>query len=169
MLFRSDAMEAAGIEPASADAPVRVSTGLAHVLSFARTAGTWAAYRRTSHPSVSRLRRLALPWRRARFLTPLPEPRAESGATRRLVLRRRVRDYDPHLHWSRLFYEADRGPRPAAQPENRPRRDLVAPVCVFAASVAPSTRLQAWARRRARKTGAGARERDRPGGLSLIA
>jgi len=28
-----------------------------------------------------------------------------------------------------LFYEADRGPRPAAQPENRPRRDLVAPVC----------------------------------------
>src|SRR5204863_5062641 len=30
---------------------------------------------------------------------------------------------------SRLFYEADRGPRPAAQPENRPRRDLVAPVC----------------------------------------
>jgi hypothetical protein len=32
---------------------------------------------------------------------------------------------------SRLFYEADRGPRPAAQPENRPRRDLVAPVCSF--------------------------------------
>ena len=32
---------------------------------------------------------------------------------------------------SRLFYEADRGPRPAAQPENRPRRDLVAPVCVL--------------------------------------
>src|SRR5215211_9056431 len=30
---------------------------------------------------------------------------------------------------SRLFYEADRGPRLAAQPENRPRRNLVAPVC----------------------------------------
>jgi phosphoglycolate phosphatase len=28
-----------------------------------------------------------------------------------------------------LFYEADRGPRLAAQPENRPRRNLVAPVC----------------------------------------
>src|SRR5438093_813520 len=34
-----------------------------------------------------------------------------------------------HLRLSRLFYEADRGPRLAAQPENRPRRDLVAPVC----------------------------------------
>jgi phosphoglycolate phosphatase-like HAD superfamily hydrolase len=30
---------------------------------------------------------------------------------------------------SRLFYEADRGPRLAAQPENRPRRNLIAPVC----------------------------------------
>jgi GNAT superfamily N-acetyltransferase len=30
---------------------------------------------------------------------------------------------------SRLFYEAYRGPRLAAQPENRPRRNLVAPVC----------------------------------------
>src|SRR5262249_13383410 len=28
------------------------------------------------------------------------------------------------------FYEADRGPRLAAQPENRPRRNQVAPVCV---------------------------------------
>ena len=31
--------------------------------------------------------------------------------------------------WSRLFYEADRGPRLAALPENRPRRNLIAPVC----------------------------------------
>ena len=30
---------------------------------------------------------------------------------------------------SRLFYEADRGPRLAALPENRPRRNQVAPVC----------------------------------------
>jgi hypothetical protein len=30
---------------------------------------------------------------------------------------------------SRLFYEADRGPRLAALPENRPRRSQVAPVC----------------------------------------
>jgi len=36
-------MEAAGIEPASADAPVRASTGLAHAWCFARTAGAWAA------------------------------------------------------------------------------------------------------------------------------
>src|SRR5215211_3783149 len=30
---------------------------------------------------------------------------------------------------SRLFYEADRGPRLAALPENRPRRNQIAPVC----------------------------------------
>src|SRR5919197_1812951 len=30
---------------------------------------------------------------------------------------------------SRLFYEANRGPRLAALPENRPRRNQVAPVC----------------------------------------
>ena len=34
---------------------------------------------------MSRLGRLALPRRRARFLTPLPEPRAEFGATRHLT------------------------------------------------------------------------------------
>ena len=33
---------------------------------------------------------------------------------------------------SRWIYEADRGPRLAARPENRPRRNLIAPVCVFA-------------------------------------
>src|SRR5690242_10636241 len=37
---------------------------------------------------------------------------------------------------SRLFYEADRGPRLAALPENRPRRNQVAPVCVSSAIVA---------------------------------
>jgi hypothetical protein len=36
-----------------------------------------------------------------------------------------------HLLWCRLIYEANRRPRLAALPENRPRRDLVAPVCVF--------------------------------------
>src|SRR5437867_8056637 len=40
-----------------------------------------------------------------------------------------MRDRSSHLRLSRLFYEADRGPRLAAQPENRPRRNLVAPVC----------------------------------------
>jgi hypothetical protein len=52
-------MEAAGIEPASADAPVRASTGLAHAFVFARTAGA-LALPGGSHPSVSHLRRLAL-------------------------------------------------------------------------------------------------------------
>src|SRR5436309_2493863 len=32
---------------------------------------------------------------------------------------------------SRLINEADRGPRLAALPENRPRRNLIAPVCVL--------------------------------------
>src|SRR5437867_12000891 len=32
--------------------------------------------------------------------------------------------------WFRLFYEADRRPRLAALPENRPRRNHGAPVCV---------------------------------------
>jgi hypothetical protein len=32
---------------------------------------------------------------------------------------------------SRLFYEANRGPRLAALPANRPRRNLVAPVCLW--------------------------------------
>src|SRR5438132_11127652 len=36
-----------------------------------------------------------------------------------------------HLCFSRWINEADRGPRLAAQPENRPRRNLVAPVCPF--------------------------------------
>ena len=46
---------------------------------------------------------------------------------------------------SRLFYEADRGPRLAALPENRPRRSQVAPVCQLLncsrpGSVAPCAR-----------------------------
>jgi hypothetical protein len=50
--------------------------------------------------------------------------------------RRRVRVRScSHLLLCRLFYEADRRPRLAARPENRPRRDLVAPVCVFDPSI----------------------------------
>jgi hypothetical protein len=101
-------------------------------ISIRPPAGSQAACRRASRPFESRLGRPALPRRRARSLTPLPGPRAEAGATRYLTeARRRVRDRfrSSHLLGSRLFYEADRGPRLAALPENRPRRDLVAPVC----------------------------------------
>jgi hypothetical protein len=74
------AMEAAGIEPASADAPVRTSTSV--VRALASTAGRRRTpYRRPSHPLVSRFGRLALPPRRARKLAPLPESRAQLGAT----------------------------------------------------------------------------------------
>ena len=46
------------------------------------------------------------------------------------LVRRRVRDFASHLHWCRWIYEANRRPRLAALPENRPRRNQVAPVCV---------------------------------------
>ena len=41
-----------------------------------------------------------------------------------------MRDHSSHLFVSRLINEADRGPRLAALPENRPRRNQVAPVCL---------------------------------------
>ena len=81
--FLRRSVEAAGIEPTSADAPVRASTSLGCAL-LSPAGRCQPTYRRASHPLVSRLGRLALPWRRARSLTPLPEPRAESGATRHL-------------------------------------------------------------------------------------
>src|SRR6188474_545651 len=74
-------------------------------------------------------------------MTPLPTGRARSDAPHCglgsesecvLVLRTCV--------LSRLFYEADRGPRLAAQPENRPRRNLIAPVCASYSSRVPEIR-----------------------------
>src|SRR6185437_7644601 len=44
--------------------------------------------------------------------------------------------------WFRLFYEADRRPRLAALPENRPRRNHGAPVCVSIRIVAASRRTE---------------------------
>jgi hypothetical protein len=84
----------------------------------------------------------------ARSLTPLDRTtgRARSDALRywlgsesecRIVIRTCVS--------SRLFYEADRGPRLATLPENRPRRYLVAPVCVYAQIVA-AWALDSWRR-----------------------
>lgn len=45
------------------------------------------------------------------------------------LVRQRVRVRYPHLRVFRWFYEANRRPRLAAQPENQPRRNLIAPVC----------------------------------------
>ena len=59
-----------------------------------------------------------------------PTGRSRSDALTNSV-RQRVRVRRSHLRDSRLFYEADRGPRLAALPENRPRRDLIAPVCIW--------------------------------------
>src|SRR5581483_3866446 len=122
-------MEAAGIEPASAAAPDRASTGVAHLaVSPGRPVGerpTAGPAILRSHPSGDWLSFGASP-----FLTPLPSPRAERGATRCLTQLGSECEFVIRTYvGSRLFYEADRGPRPAAQPENRPRRDLVAPVC----------------------------------------
>jgi ribosomal-protein-alanine N-acetyltransferase len=75
-------------------------------------------------------------------MTPLPSPRAERGATRHLTQLGSECEFVIRTYVvSRLFYEADRGPRPAAQPENRPRRDLVAPVCLstYCSRVPPET------------------------------
>jgi hypothetical protein len=124
-------MEAAGIEPASAAAPNRTSTSVVRA-SSRPPAGSRTTCRRASHPEVSRFGRLALPRRRARSLAPNSGSRAEPGsASPYLALtRRRVRVGScSHLLWCRLIYEANRRPRLAALPENRPRRDLVAPVC----------------------------------------
>src|SRR5262245_9159309 len=63
----SQKMEAAGIEPASADAPVRASTSLGRDFDLARTAGSRPTCRRASHPLVSRRRRLTLLWRQPVF------------------------------------------------------------------------------------------------------
>ena len=63
-------------------------------------------------------------------MTPLPVPRAELGATRYLTrLGSECEVVFRTYVVSRLFYEADRGPRLAALPENRPRRNRIAPVC----------------------------------------
>ena len=126
-------VEAAGIEPASADAPDRASTSVVRLESHPTAGGE----RPTGGPAIlwmSRLGRLALPWRRARWLAPLPWPRAQPGGASLAsqMTRQRLRDLnDSHLCVSRWINEANRGPRLATQPENRPRRNQVAPVCHF--------------------------------------
>ena len=120
--------------------PVRGRTGQSvykRSLRFdlTRTAGSQATYRRASHPSVSPLRRLAFLWGQpVSDAATLATGRTRSDASPNylggeceIVIRTYV--------VSRLINEADRGPRLAAQPENRPRRNLVAPVCVFAVIV----------------------------------
>ena len=60
--------------------------------------------------------------------------RAQPGSTSPDLAstRRRVRVRScSHLLWCRLIYEANRRPRLATLPENRPRRNLIAPVCVL--------------------------------------
>jgi hypothetical protein len=73
-------VEAAGIEPASADAPNRASTSVVRLESHPTAGGG----RPTGGPAilwVSRLGRWSFPWRRARWLT----PRLASGPARRGV------------------------------------------------------------------------------------
>ena len=64
------------------------------------------------------------------FLSPLTEPRAELGATRHLT--RLGGECEVVVRTCVGFRCFTRPPEPrlAALPENRPRRDLVAPVCV---------------------------------------
>jgi hypothetical protein len=122
----------------------RTSTSVVRASSHP-PAGSRTTHRRASHPLVSRVRRLALPSRRARSLAPAPGPRAQPGSASPYLdsTRRRVRVRScSHLLWCRLIYEANRRPRLAALPENRPRRNLVAPVCVIQGRrIAADTRI----------------------------
>ena len=63
-------MEAAGIEPASADAPNRASTSVVR-LESRPTAGGERPTGGPVNPEVSRFGRLTLPLRRARWLAPV--------------------------------------------------------------------------------------------------
>jgi hypothetical protein len=73
-------VEAAGIEPASADAPERASTSLS--CDFASPAGRLqATYRRASHPLEVPLRAIGSPSAASPLLAPDSVPRAEDGAT----------------------------------------------------------------------------------------
>src|SRR4051812_41261399 len=76
---------------------------------------------------------------------PPPRSRAELGATRLLVSdsTASARSVSALTDWFRLFYEADRRPRLAALPENRPRRNHGAPVCVGVILAGRGLRLRA--------------------------
>src|SRR5712691_12915807 len=73
-------VEAAGIEPASADAPVRASTSVVRALDSTAGRGR-TPYRRPSHPSGVAPPAIGSPSVPSPFLAPLPEPRAQLGAT----------------------------------------------------------------------------------------
>jgi hypothetical protein len=96
-------------------------------LEFRPAAGSQATYRRASHPLRVPPRAIGSPLAASPLVDagiPIHGPRSEPT---RYLIRQRVRGSYPHLRCSRLFYEADRGPRLAALPENRPRRNQVAP------------------------------------------
>ena len=121
-------MEAAGIEPASADAPGRASTSLGCALI---SPGRPVRSRPTAGPAILRCRAAGdwLSLGAEPVSDAATDPRAEAGATRHLTglggeCEIRIRTYVG----SRCFTRPP-GPRLAAQPENRPRRNQVAPVC----------------------------------------
>jgi hypothetical protein len=93
-------------------------------IGFRPPAGSQAAYRRASHPLESRSGRLALPRRQARCWRRIPShgPKTE----RRRYLTRLGGECEIVLRTCfvcRWIYEANRRPRLAALPENRPRRN----------------------------------------------
>ena len=130
--FAEPKVEAAGIEPASAAAPDRASTSVVCAL---HSPADRFADRSTVGLAILKCRAsgdwLSIGAEPDR-LAPLPEP-GPSSERRRLpsFARRRVRDRSSHLRFSRLINEADRGPGLAALPENRPRRNLIAPVSSY--------------------------------------
>jgi hypothetical protein len=135
-------MEAGGIEPPSAVAPNRTSTSV--VCDLVSPGGRCADNLPTgqpilwSHPSGDQRSFGASPFSDAATRT-TGRIRSDAspnylGGECEIVIRTYVD--------SRWFNEANRGPRLAARPENRPRRNLVAPVCSCGESV-PGRRLMA--------------------------
>jgi hypothetical protein len=124
-------MEAGGIEPPSAVAPNRTSTSV--VCDLISPGGRCADDLPTgqpilwSHPSGDQRSFGASPFSDAatRITGRIRSDASPNylGGECEIVIRTYVD--------SRWINEANRGPRLAARPENRPRRNLVAPVCVL--------------------------------------
>ena len=123
-------VEAAGIEPASAVAPDRASTSV--VCALISPGGRFAADLPTGQPSCDVAPpAIGSPSAPSPFVGAAPGPRAEPGGAS-LNLSYLGSECEIIVRIcivSRWINEADRGPRLAALPENRPRRNQVAPVC----------------------------------------
>ena len=123
-------MEAAGIEPASVSRTDRASTSLSHLVI---SPGRLVVGNPPTGPAILRCRTFgdrvpSVPSPLLVAATRATGPARERRAQLLIRQRERVRCSCSHLCCSRGFTRPP-GPRLAALPENRPRRNQVAPVC----------------------------------------